>query len=683
MGNTLDTVAIEMKLDGVSWTDVTSDVIITAGVSLGYGIGGQGPLDRLAGSGQMNFAMNNSDTNSGSLAGYYTPGHDNARTGFELNCPVRLRMNAGALYGEPTWGDGTYYGGDYYKFVGKITKITVMPGTHRRRQTMVECQDFVWEMSRHKMDLLTTAEAVRSDTLVASIIDNMTEAPEATSYATGQETFIHGGDDLKDEKSTALAAVQKATVSEFGYAYVKGDNATGGVFVFEDRHTRINTDADFTFSGSELQIAPLEMGFDLVFNVVKANTFPRETDGGTEILYTLQRPIEVAANGSETITCRYTDPTSRSSRIGAKDLQDLEGLNQITAASKERYMEDGITGWAAGGAGSSVAQSATQAFEGTKSLKLTSGTGGAVPSYAVAQYFDGFAQNDIVYAQAWVYLEEAWPASVGLYIGEVDSGESYLTHGAVEVTATVGSWVRLSGTYTVTNASTAKLYIFVGEDQSEDFSGGSVDCYIDDVYLIDDAQLNFEFSSTAGGGGDKNGDLYITGSFGANAGEPTFNNDSGSIGYVTIYTIDGTALRMYDPIEITKQDATSVASYGKRELTLQLPYQENHLVGNDFAEFVLSNYKNPQFVIPGAGVIGNEDKKLAAALSLEPGDRIAITDDIGGIDDEYFVQSVNFTLMPNNVVRASWSLIIATAGQSWLLGDAGFSELGDTTILGV
>ena len=519
-GNTLRTLAIEAKFDGSTWTDITKDVIISAGLRLSYGISGHGPLDRTAGSGSLSFTLNNSALNSGALAGYYTPGHINARTGFDLNLAVRVKISIGSLYGavESTYGD-TYYGGDNrVKFIGKVTRITVMPGASRDRRVQVECQDFMWELTQHKMDLLGTQESQRSDELIQSILDNMAATPEATSLGTGQETFLHSGDDLKDEKTTALAAIQKAVVSEFGYAYVEGD----GTFVFENRNARLNITSLFTLDGSTAILNPVERGFDLVYNVIKAQSFPRDVGSSPETLYTLRRIIEIAGNATETFTARYTDPSALSTRLSGKDM-----INPV-----------------------------------------------------------------------------------------IDS--------------------------------------------------------------------DYKFGSTGdGSANDKNADLSVVITFGANAALVALENTSGASGFINLLKLRGTALRIYDPIQIERKDTTSITAFGEREFNLALPYQESHLVATDLADITLSNYRNPQFVLPAVGVIGDSGIRMVTAIRLEPGDRITLNDEIANVDNDYFVHSVNMDILPNNVIKVIWSLRLASSEVYWQLGTVGKSELGDTTFLGV
>ena len=210
----LDYVHIEMKLDGVNWTDVTADVSGQDGINFSYGIPGFSPTDRSASTGRLSFALNNSQENSASTLGYYNPRHGSCRSGFALGCPTRVVISAGTYYGDGEYGD-IHYGSPWYKFYGKITSITVDSASYGDRKSRVEVNDFVYEMGRQKIDLLDVQLSRRSDLLFGDIIGNMSLAPTNTDYNVGQETFTYAADDLKDERNTALGAAQKCVMSEF------------------------------------------------------------------------------------------------------------------------------------------------------------------------------------------------------------------------------------------------------------------------------------------------------------------------------------------------------------------------------------------------------------------------------------------------------------------------------------
>lgn len=666
-------IALEAELAGAGngWTDLWSDVLVADKVNLSYGIMGIRPTDRVARPGKMTFYLNNSQGNSASTLGYYSPGHGSARGGFDLGIAVRLKI--------------TYGGTDYYKFRGTLREIIPVTGQKRERKTKCIVTDFMDDMKQHKVNLLDVEESIRSDTLFAAIIANMAVAPPATDYKTGQETFAYAGDDMKDEKITALGAAVKIAMSEFGFIYPKGDSVQGGTLVYEDRHTRVKNltvDADINDTMIGLNI---ERSLRYIYNKIRAIAYPREVGTAAETLFTLQRSIEIAAGATETFIARYSDPSARASRVSAKDIQDAEGANKITEADDERGFETGAsTGWAAGGTDTdAIAVSTARAKVGSYSLLLTSGTDTAHTNFAETDIYNTFVQNDIVYVQAWVYVPSAWPdGNVKLYACEVDTADADLVEAEVANTATTGGWVRLSGTYTCTDTACDGLYLKVGEPTAQDFSGGAVTCYIDEVYLIDDAALNFEFSSSTAGGGDLNGDLQLHDTvLGANSGEYSLYNAGAVAGYVTILTPKGLIIRRYDPAAAFAEDSTSQTAYGVRELVLPLAYQDSVLAAKDWADITLNAWKDPQDLVKSVTLHGNRDATtLTDVLEVEPGDRIEFSETVSGIANiEYFVNGLQMSIGSGDEIIATWIVVPAGIMHYWILGT---SQLGIDNYLG-
>ena len=521
MASELKKATLEIKFDGTNWTDVTADVRANTPITGAYGIFGHGPLDRMASAGTMSFALDDSEKNSASLLGYYSPEHANARTGFELNVQVRLTLVFGTYYDVELYDTFTY-GADWVKFVGKVTEIRPEAGVKGPRVTQCQAQDFVYEMSQHLMDRMALSTSILSNTLFSNIVANMPTAPVATSYSTGQETFAYGGDDLKDERSTALAAAQKVAVSEFGFAYLKGDDYTGGILTFEDRHDRVNTTAALDVSAHPPLRVKVTRSLDNIYNRVRAVAYPRVAGASPEILYSLQTNLLVAANTTEIITARYRDPTNLD--------------------------------------------------------------------------------------------------------------------------------VRLSGQSMVTPV----------------------------------VSTDYKFGSTDGEGvEDKNADLTVTVSFGANAAQATLQNTSGTAGYVNLLQLRGTALRVYDPVTVVSEDATSKTAYGLRDLSLVLPWQDNPLSAKDFGDTTLAFYKNPRQMVDEYTISSKNVTLGNAAVRGEPGTRVTLAETVTDISGDYFIQGVRFIVYPPDNLQVSWLCRVAAAEQAWLLGEVGFSELGTTTILGV
>jgi hypothetical protein len=84
----MPTIVIETILAGeTAWTDITDDV--ASDLSLRYGIQGNGPLHRVASTGDLDFQLFNDANNSGKKLGWYSPAHANKRTGWDFDRPVR------------------------------------------------------------------------------------------------------------------------------------------------------------------------------------------------------------------------------------------------------------------------------------------------------------------------------------------------------------------------------------------------------------------------------------------------------------------------------------------------------------------------------------------------------------------------------------------------------------------
>jgi hypothetical protein len=74
---------------------------------------------------------------------------------------------------------------------------------------------------------------------------------------------------------------------------------------------------------------------------------------------------------------------------------------------------------------------------------------------------------------------------------------------------------------------------------------------------------------------------------------------------------------------------------------------------------------------------------MTQAVAREPGDRIGIAEAATGLTTTtgFFIQMCDGTYSRGGIVTMRWGLAPASNSQFWLLGTAGASELGETTIL--
>ena len=321
--------AVEVELAGAGsgWTALTADVRIgLQPVEVSYGIRSSSPLDRVASTGTMTWALNNSASNSGTAAGYYSPGHTAARSGWDIGIGVRLKI--------------TYDGTSYYKFRG--TLISVDPTAGKTEQAVI-CQAVDWmdEAARTRIHGIGIQTDKRSDQIIDTIVtSSVTRQPPAKSLATGISSFVTSLDNMEDTKTPVLTALNDVTVSELGFLYVKGDTSTGGVLTFQDRHARSKSSTVGSFDET---MAALDVRRDRadIANRVYVVVHPRTTAGSASVLWeitTTNSVPSIPAGETIQITAPFRESTSdaRSYRVaGTSVVTPVAGTDWIANTAED------------------------------------------------------------------------------------------------------------------------------------------------------------------------------------------------------------------------------------------------------------------------------------------------------------------------------------------------------------
>lgn len=304
--------AIQLQMQfagGTAWTNVWDDVRIGAvPVVARYGISGNGPLDLIASTGQLTFALDNSANNSGGVAGYYSPDHASVRSGFEHGIEVRLLMTNG--------------GTSFYKFRGTLDDIDVLPFTTRERLTYCTVLDWMDEAAKESFGDVPTQVGKRVDEIIGTVVAAMPRQPAATSYAQGGYAYPYSLDGAMAE-TPAMSELARAVMSDLGALFVKGDQVQGGTLRFQDRRARQSPGSALTTLSNTMQGVKVRRPRARLYNRVKATVHPRKVDAAaTTVLYTLDQsnPPAIAAGETIAIEGRYTDPTLRAVRVGGVDM---------------------------------------------------------------------------------------------------------------------------------------------------------------------------------------------------------------------------------------------------------------------------------------------------------------------------------------------------------------------------
>ena len=355
MTEEFDDWGLDVKISDV-WIPLKDDVLQSPGPHWSRGIMDNGPLDRVGDPTTLTFSLMNHEGNSVGIAGYYSPGHASALSGWTTGLPVRLWF--------------TFEGRTYYKFYGLIENggIRPDPGNHSRRAVSVSVQNYMAQAQNHELNLLALALNKRIEEAVALITANMIIQPLATSYATGQDTFPTVFD-ASGTGSTALSEFDKLAISEFGMVYDMGDQSAGETLVVEGRNTRSNV------ANTQLPVSNVEAGnwlredtgkwlredggewlregdteeaiFDNVFlpqsmrnswgknqaNRIRGIPPIRKVDAAaTTELYVLPSPIQMSAGQTLTVRGAYRDPAGGASYVNA---DPTSMTNSKTANSQE------------------------------------------------------------------------------------------------------------------------------------------------------------------------------------------------------------------------------------------------------------------------------------------------------------------------------------------------------------
>lgn len=307
MAVALTSAVLELYLGG-AWVDVSADRASSVPLVIRYGIAGTGPLDRIASTGTLQFALSNFAVGARPV-GYYSPGHANCRAGFTHGALVRVRL--------------TYSAVTYTKFIGKLHEIAPVAGQYGRRVVACTAVDWMDEIARFRARDLAPQVSATTDDLITAVIAAMpsgAQPQQAASLDAGIDTFPYAFDNL-GAGTSGLALIADAVNSELGYFYLKGD----GTPRFENRQTA-------TISGSTLvaltdaTLTSLEVPstLDGTYNRARVTIHPRTVDTGNVVLFAQEASDvpSLAAGETRSFNFEYRNPSNALQLIGGTTFVD-------------------------------------------------------------------------------------------------------------------------------------------------------------------------------------------------------------------------------------------------------------------------------------------------------------------------------------------------------------------------
>lgn len=350
MAEFFDSIVVEIDYAADSWTDVSSLVLTNPRPRWRRGIMGNGPTDRVAGTGTFTFALKNDDN-------AFSPGHASVQSGFGIGNKVRLSFVFEGL----TW----------YKYYGRIAPngIAVIPGTYGQRYALITAHDWMGQINNHELRLLSLTTNQRSDQALTAIDGNLEISPLSTSYGTGV-TFTRIFHNIKD-RTKAIAEINKIVDSELGQYTVIGDRTGGETVQLEARYTRATTgsplnliktksesyflqkeDGDYLLKedGDKIYLSDVQAAdfdnimFDMkvsdgkhLANVINSSAQQVEIDSAaTTVLFNLEKVIEITGNSSLTnLKSAYTDPSGADRKVTGTEMVTPVATTDYTANAEE------------------------------------------------------------------------------------------------------------------------------------------------------------------------------------------------------------------------------------------------------------------------------------------------------------------------------------------------------------
>lgn len=184
-------------------------------------------------------------------------------------------------------------------------------------------------------------------------------------------------------------------------------------------------------------------------------------------------------------------------------------------------------------------------------------------------------------------------------------------------------------------------------------------------------------------GANLTADLTLNATYGTNGVLYEAVNGGGTGGYIWCQA-RGYGVYTYRGVEYRETDAVNLAADGRKTLSIGLKYQSNPLVAADFAGMLLNLCNQKITEMQEVEFVANRSEFLMGAfMELQIGDKVRITSDMVGWDSEHFIHNIKWSINPAGICRFVLGLSRAYVSEYyWLIGEAGYSEIGETTWLG-
>jgi hypothetical protein len=185
-------------------------------------------------------------------------------------------------------------------------------------------------------------------------------------------------------------------------------------------------------------------------------------------------------------------------------------------------------------------------------------------------------------------------------------------------------------------------------------------------------------------GASQTGSVEFIPYLGSTSADIRLINPTGADMYLTSLTINGKRIKAYKPIICRAFDETTIGKYGRPgiiTMEIDMPYQDDSASGKAYGEYLLNRFKNPMNSVESISFTANKNDYLdEMAFKLKIGSRISLQETQSGISGLFFINGIEYN---HNQNRIDATLYLQYEDSVyWLIGTAGYSEIGVTTLVG-
>lgn len=289
-------------LTGPGWLDVSGDVLTEGDLVWTRGNTGRTIFDRVSNIGSMRFNLNNSEYNSMSTAGYYSPDHLSVAAAFGLDTLVRLTITENSVTHE--------------EWQGSITRIQPESNQNGRKRTSVTCEDWTAHAYRDKIRGITVQTNKRDDEIIITLLTLASTPPRLTDFSTGDDTYTYSLHDENSLTSTLARVFQKLAMSGLGKIFLVGYET----LTYRARSTLLLSGTPAATLSDTMTGIRVTRDKSQRVQEVFVTTYPAQLDTSPAVLWASQRERQITAGATVTFDISLRDPSGRATRIAAASL---------------------------------------------------------------------------------------------------------------------------------------------------------------------------------------------------------------------------------------------------------------------------------------------------------------------------------------------------------------------------